>query len=102
MTVRTINQYSLLREKSSGRIGRITAFRLDLAPRNVSILVKFEKEGNPVCFTGLDNILDSFEVVRRVNGQIRTVEMDRLDVLTEAGDLEGSRFAEQARTVEGE
>lgn len=100
MTIRAINQYTLLREKATGRIGQIKSFRLDIAPREVSIFVKFEGQENGVSFTGIDNIIDSFEVVRRVNGEIRTLEMDRLEVLTQADDLEGSRYKEQARTVD--
>lgn len=100
MTIRAINQYTLLREKKTGRIGQIKTFRIDLNPRDVSILVKFEGHDNAVSFTGLDNIIDSFEVVRRVNGKIRTLEMDRMDVMVQADDLEGTRYKEMSRTVE--
>lgn len=65
MVSRAINQYTLLREKTTGRLGRIKSFRLDLQPRNVTALVKFEDQPNAVNFTGLDNIIDSFEVVPR-------------------------------------
>lgn len=100
--VRAINKYTLLRERKTGRVGFIKAFRIDLEPRNLVILVKFEKLSNPVAFTGLHNICDTFEVVRKVNGVIRSAEGDALDVMTQADDLEGGRFKEMSRTVRGE
>lgn len=63
-SARVINKYTLLREKETGRIGQIQSFRLELDPRNLSIMVKFRGQGNPVCFTGLHNILDTFEPVK--------------------------------------
>lgn len=65
MAARVINRYTILREKKTGRIGRIQAFRIELQPRNLSILVKFEGEGNSVSFTGLHNICDTFDVIEK-------------------------------------
>lgn len=95
--VRAINIHTLLRERATGRVGSIVAFRLDLHPRNVVVLVKFEGANNCVSFTGLHNIIESFEVVRRVNGRVRSEDDDRLQVLTEADDLNSSRTSEKLR-----
>jgi hypothetical protein len=98
--IRAINKYTTLKEKATGRIGNIVAFRLDLEPREVVVLVKFEGQANPVSFTGLGNILESFEIVRKVNGKYRTVNDDRYEVMLACTDVNSTRFNEMSRTVE--